>query len=669
MPIRRPDRPLDKPGSEFYAITSAVAATAVPAHLDYLVRVSRGAGGRPRTHLPYPSLALLVGLICLVWEQRPLTLSNLLRLFWEVLTEEQLALVGLSEVVTAERRALYAGRRGDRREYNRLHRDFDAMVSVFDPSPFAGHRAQHRRERLTVKERKAILSGLTVEDQAALLKKERRLDWVLNTLLGAFVGERPLGYEGHHVGDATIVEASAAISNTGFAQDKLRYGSDLDATWWNPTKEARDTDRPSPVERHGRVGKAKRGANKPLGGSSTASARRRGPVWGFAIHLVQRTHKVYENEVAKVATGIAITRACGGDVKAALRAVRGHINNGQGPRPGTVAESIWDNGYTNLDEFAAGLLPLRYRVVRDYGKSINPLRPRGASGVLIWQGAELCPGAIHAVEGVEGWVRWPGYDADPMKIRAHDQRMEGILAFRLVSNGTIRHEPLQPDTAAKRQRAQRPYGPYVASRGCPARGGTCGCPLVPGSTDLGLPEVPKSKAPVPYRKARVDQDGTLHPEQGFSICGEKSFTDVRYTDSEFKALNPWPYVVGTAVHADRYGGARSRNEQYHAELEAPESGNLRPEVFDLHGLARVGLLVTASAIVTNIRLLRAFDRAVEDNGGRAPDEDRRSQREAHRARTRQHQQRHDARVSIAEHMRQNTPKRPLWGDRRRGPRL
>ena len=151
-------------------------------------------------------------------------------------------------------------------------------------------------------------------------------------------------------------------------------------------------------------------------------------------------------------------------------------------------------------------------------------------------------------------------------------------------------------------------------------------------------------------------------------CGDKSYTEIRYDEAEFKFLSA--RVLGTEEHADRYGGSRSRNEAYHALWKAPETGNLRPEVFDLLGLARVGLLVTVSAIVTNIRSLKAFDEARRRNDGQAPYEDRRALREARRARAHAYRGRSHARPKQAKDEPPDIPINPMLvlGDRRRKPK-
>ena len=128
---------------------------------------------------------------------------------------------------------------------------------------------------------------------------------------------------------------------------------------------------------------------------------------------------------------------------------------------------------------------------------------------------------------------------------------------------------------------------------CPARNGTLGCPLVPGSvpaaTTVGLPVVTPP--------AETDQP---------KICHQDTVTLRLRTDAQKTAMKlAQPQYWGTPEWERNYA-RRTYVEGWFGVLKSKTSTDCRRGSHQFRGLALVSLVLACAAAVTNKRMLRKW---------------------------------------------------------------
>ena len=511
-------------------------------------------------------------MLILGYDSRCYLLTELFHLFWQSLSPISLRHMGLEAIVTPERqRQVGSDDRSHSNEYAHLSAAWRNMLRPINWSPFQHlpkkpHTNAHLRQ---------VQQALTAQEQAELDRNYERAHLVFNALVGTTAGPAPTHYAGDVVFDEHVIPTRYKLGGTG-TRDELLHTADADMSWT--------------MNNH------------------------KGTSWALGLTSVQRTHPLYGREVSQVATGIAIGRPTGGATADALRALDAHIGRGEGPPKRGSAEAVADMGFSDKNGLAEGLLQRNYRLCQEYhSKGRRASQPRfgtSSGGHIQGHGVILCPGADRLSATP---IALPNQDDDyEEQLLAHDDLIREISAHTMKLNGLpkklVKGTPGRPTNGSR-----APAEIHRIDCVCPADCGLARCELRPQSMNAD-PSIPFIHKP---------PSADTSP----GAC-RRTFSSFHASKPEVKYMNS--RLVGSWEHADRYNGSRSRNEAFHSQLVDVTLAGLKGDRIQVFGIAAHGLLAAIAVSATNLFLNESFARSVEANGGLAPYEDRRAQRDTRR---------------------------------------
>jgi len=239
-------------------------------------------------------------------------------------------------------------------------------------------------------------------------------------------------------------------------------------------------------------------------------------------------------------------------------------------------------------------------------------------GPILYQGETFCPAASELTATA---LKTPAEDQEAVTdeaLVAHDKRVRTLRAHQMVTNGLpvrVRNPGADPGKGGRPAAGVTHAPEWKVPVVCPAAAGQLRCPLVPSSMLLPA-TVPAAHQPPSQADAPT--------------CCQTSNSSFRLDRRRLKRLAG--DLVGTWEHADHYGGTRSRNEGYHGILTDRTGVGLRPDAYQLTGTARLALITAAGVAATNLNNIASHARAVCDNQGQPPHEDRVAYRASRRRR-------------------------------------
>lgn len=298
-------------------------------------------------------LAVLVALLCLAIDDRPLLLTSVTDVLYRRLSARARALLSITGTVT--------DRRGFLAAYRRVRYCFHAMCSTVDPSPLPKNRC------LPDDELAAAAKEMTAEESEAA---RGRLEALVNALIEASVSVLSDEERSAHDGAVGLDATPVPLFSRGASKRTGRGASDPDGAWYVRGGDHRDVDDPSTGRTRTRIAWALEATIVTMAPSPGAVA----------------THP-------NLALGLALTRpgedpgGTGARVLASVVA-RGH-------RPGHLGA---DRAYTAAlpERFHLPVAALGYSIVMDYRIDQLGIQANSGGAVLV-EGNWYCPSMPEAL--------------------------------------------------------------------------------------------------------------------------------------------------------------------------------------------------------------------------------------------------------------------------------
>lgn len=546
--------------------------------IDRAWDAQRGTGGRPPRGIRYTTLALLVGMVCLVRQQRPVTARSLMDWMLCWCTAEQQESLGL---IIPDGALPIIDREGAVAEYRRFITWLSSRLSVLDSAPDLPSR------KTTNAVKTAKLAQRTAAETEAAEEALRLADTIVNDIVAVSVVDAlPDRYRGDIVIDESTFEVSQLPYGMGVKPEMKRPAV--------PTAKA--------YVRSGGV------VSDP---ATTAASKVTKSGAGFGLTAIIRIGPPGRiRQMPRAITSVVIREPDSGSAAAVDLALGFHAANGFDPRTQTPAKpnerqpfATVDMGYNVKRPWAdvmfkhgystLGRLPENWNFVHPAENPGSPTKGKDtgqAPGPIMIEGSFVCPaiGLARPRLGIET------NDFNAEDTRAHDRKLKRRLPFLMGTNSRLQRarRPGRPRKGDDSQAGQS----YKLSLVCPADQGRVRCPLKVASMQADSDEVPTAEPDWPAERYE---------------CCSRMHTTVTLTERQAREYQVIPR--GSWEHAHTFEGFRSLNEQEFSMMKSPHITNVTSVNIGPRREPFLKLVLAIAVAVTNLHVADAFTPNTDDS--------------------------------------------------------
>jgi hypothetical protein len=269
---------------------------------------------------------------------------------------------------------------------------------------------------------------------------------------------------------------------------------------------------------------------------------------------------------------------------------------------------IADKGYTSGAQYHYEVASAGYTTVFDPKPNQIGVRGADASGAVVANGALFCPAAVELTKATVSNLQGRRRETTSRGAKRREDLLREQLAYRMHPiNKTPEPVMRTIETTRKDGTIERTTRPDLRLRfRCPARQGTCDCPL---AARLGT---------TPNRRGRNDLLPVVtHPptEAEAPSCCRNETTSVYLSDWSGYLQHHPPF---TLKHDDIYFNARAYVEGTYGSLKHPAVGALTGKSIEGSGRARMTIATIFTVMANNLRLYAAWLDDVAENDNNPP---------------------------------------------------
>jgi hypothetical protein len=328
---------------------------------------------------------------------------------------------------------------------------------------------------------------------------------------------------------------------------------------------------PSATDEPAGPGRGRRGASDAAYGVKTAKSGKREGYFGYDVEAIVRVPEKKADDPAKRSEPLLIERLvvlpASTDVVGPILAMIDRMR-----ASGTKMSSLLVDrhySYKRFDRWLMALLARGIRQVADMHENDQGFRD--------WDGIKIAAGWAHCPCTPDNLGTIPTLPPDPSEEAANEF-----------------HERIAKREAYAAQRVSRLNSEGKVRFACPARNGTLGCPLVPGSvataTANGLPII--SNPPDEVGRPSICTQDTVQ----LTIKSPLQARAMKLHQTHYWGSRAWRKAFNRRTYVEGFFGV----------LKSATATGLDRGTHQFVGLPLVTIVVTAAAAVTNMRLLRTW---------------------------------------------------------------